>query len=151
VPPLAEKKGAAATPPPPPIAPSAPAQPPANTASPRPWQRPLGITSLAVGAVGLGVGSALGFMAKSTFDGSNTSGACDAKTDRCSSAGLDQRADAVKKGNIGTGVFIAGAVLAAGGIVLWATAPSAKAATSGSLRHTEIALGAGDVTVRGSF
>jgi hypothetical protein len=152
VPPLAEKKGPAATPPPSPIAPATPpAQPAPDAAPPRPWQRPLGITSLAVGAVGLGVGTAFGFMAKSAFDGSNTSGACDAKTNRCSDAGLDQRADAVKKGNIGTGLFIAGAVLAAGGIVLWATAPSAKAATSGSFHHTEIALGAGDVTVRGSF
>lgn len=140
VPPLAEAKGAAA--PPPPLAPTAPPPPP-DSAPPRPWQRPLGIASLAVGAVGLGVGTAFGFMAKSTFDASNTSGNCDKKTNRCNDTGLEQRAGAVKRGNIGTGVFIAGAVLAAGGIVLWATAPSAKAPAVG--------VGPGSVAVRGAF
>ena len=42
-------------------------------------------------------------------------GGCDATTNKCTPAGLAQRSDAVSKGNIGTGVFVAGAVLGAGG------------------------------------
>lgn len=159
VPPLAEKKGGAAVTPPLPPPPSppggaaeAPAASPAAPETPRAWQRPLGISMLALGAVSLGVGTAYGVWAKSTFDRSNTSGNCDAKTDACNTAGLEQRAGAVKRGNIGTGVFIAGAVLAAGGIVLWATAPSAKSASkNGSISRPEVGVGPGSVAVRGSF
>jgi hypothetical protein len=60
----------------------------------------------------------------------------------CTRAGLDQRSNAVMKGNLGTGVFVAGAVLAAGGVVLWATAPSAPA---------QVGLGPGSIAVRGRF
>ena len=45
-----------------------------------------------------------------------------------------QRSDAVLKGNVATGVFIGGAVLAATGIVLWITAPSSPPAKAGSAR-----------------
>jgi hypothetical protein len=79
--------------------------------------------------------------AKSEFNLSNSSGNCNAATTVCNPAGLTQRSSAVGKGNIGTGVFVAGAVVAAGGIVIWATAPSRAASvqvgvgpTGGSLR-----------------
>jgi serine/threonine-protein kinase len=154
VPPLLEKKPAPpVTAPPGPV--SGPAAPPVeappDAPAPRPWQRPLGIAATAVGAVGLGLGVGFGFMAKSAFDGSNTSGNCDAKTNHCNPMGLTQRSDAVQKGNVGTGVFIAGAVLAAGGVVLWATAPSAKAAARTGVARPEIGIGPGSVAVRGSF
>lgn len=144
VPPLAEKKAAPATPPPA-IAPLAPpAAPPPDAPAPRSWQRPVGFTAIGLGAVGLGLGTAFGFMAKSAQTTSNTSGNCDAQTNICNQAGVDQRAGAVNKGNAGTGLFIAGAVLAAGGVVLVATAPShpAKAA---------LTVGPGSVSVRASF
>jgi serine/threonine-protein kinase len=107
-----------------------PAPPPGDGVSPRPWQMPLGITATAVGAVGLGVGTAFGFLAKSAFDASNVSN-CNKTTNACNGAGLSQRSDAVLKGNVGTGAFIAGGVLAAAGIVLWATAPKAAAVKVG--------------------
>ena len=82
-----------------------------------------------MGAVGLGVGVAFGVLAKSKFDESNTGMPpdCDANN-KCNDHGMTIRNDALQKGNIGTGVFIGGAVLAAGGIILWITAPSAPAA-----------------------
>jgi hypothetical protein len=150
VPPLLEKKAGGSTILAPTDKPPAgqPAQqgpgtppPPVEGRSPRPWQMPLGIVATVVGVAGLGMGTALGFMAKSEFNLSNSSGNCNAATAVCNPTGLTQRSDAVGKGNIGTGVFVAGAVVAAGGIVLWATAPSRAASvqvgvgpTGGSLR-----------------
>ena len=109
----------------------------------RTWQRPLGITMTAVGAVGLGLGTALGFMAKSTFDDSAPH--CDA-AGLCDPTGLEQRSSAVAKGNVATGVFVAGAVVAAGGVVLWITAPSPRAAAP-----VGVSLGAGSAAVVGAF
>jgi hypothetical protein len=125
---------------------------PSDGVSPRPWQRPLGITATVVGAVGLGVGTAFGFLGKSAKDASNVSN-CSATTNACNVAGLTQRADAVQKGNIGTGVFIAGAVLAVGGVVLWVTAPSASPPRSAATgwQRPEIGLGPSGVAVRGGF
>jgi hypothetical protein len=90
----------------------------------------------------MGLGVAFGFMAKSAFDDTNTNGHCDKATNKCDGTGLDQRSSAVTKGNIGTGVFIGGAVLAAGGIVLWITAPKAPA---------RVGLTPNGVAVRGAF
>lgn len=131
VPPLAPKRpgGPAVVPPaggapaPPPGDGSAPPPPPPDAGSPRPWQTPLGIVLTGVGAVGLGLGTAFGFMAKSTYDDSNAGGHCNAGN-KCDQTGLDLRDSAVQKGNVGTGVFIAGAALAAAGIIVWVTAPS---------------------------
>lgn len=115
-----------------------------DTPSKRGWQRPLGITMTAVGAVGLGVGSALGLMAKSIFDDSAPH--CNA-TNHCDSSGIDLRSSAVGKGNAATGVFIAGAALAAGGVVLWITAPPSKPASP----STALSFGPGSAMVQGSF
>ena len=109
----------------------------------RAWQRPVGIAMTAVGAVGLGVGTALGFMAKSTFGDSASH--CDA-TGHCDPTGTEQRSSAVGKGNVATGVFVAGAVVAAGGLVLWITAPSHKAAAP-----VGVSLGPGSAALLGSF
>lgn len=154
VPPLLEKKvipGVAAPPVPGPIAPVVePLLPPGERPAPRPWQRPLGISAAALGAVGMGLGVGLGFMAKSALDASNEKN-CDAQSNQCNAAGLAQRDDAVMKGNVGTGVFIAGAVLAAGGVVLWITAPSAPRPAPSAFTRPAIGLGPSGVIVRGSF
>jgi serine/threonine-protein kinase len=157
VPALAEGSGArppppATTPPPPgPVAGPTVTPPPPVEAAPRPWQRPLGIAATAVGAVGLGLGVGFGLMAKSAFTTSNTSN-CSEKTNVCNPTGMKQRDDALLKGNLGTGVFIAGAALAAGGVVLWATAPAARAQPrSGAWALPELAVGPGSVAVRGAF
>jgi hypothetical protein len=132
--------------PPGPVTPPPPVE---GVASPRPWQRPLGIAATVAGAVGLGVGTALGFLAKSSFNDSNQNNHCDAMG-FCDSTGLSLRSDAVSKGNIGTGVFVAGAVLAAGGIVLWVTAPSAKSAPT-AWQAPEIGVGPTGFAVRAAF
>jgi hypothetical protein len=126
--------------------------PPEEGGSRRPWQLPLGIAATVVGAGGLATGVAFGFMAKSTFDQSNSTGGCSAQTSKCTSTvGLNERTDAVNKGNTGTGIFVAGAVVAAGGIVLWITAPSSHKATVGGVSLPQIGLGPNGVSLRGSF
>lgn len=141
---------------------SAPTGAPAPPGSPRPWQTPLGITATVVGAVGAGVGVALGFMAKGKFDESNQSN-CDAATDVCNPTGLQMRSDAVSLGNIATGVLVAGAVIGAAGIVLWITAPSAPAksgalvlprgadAGRGAFSSVQAGVTPGGVVLRGRF
>ncbi len=56
----------------------------------------------------------------------------------------------MNKGNIGTGVFIAGAVVAAGGIVLWITAPS-RVTRVGSTPLPQLALGPNGASLRGAW
>ena len=155
IPALLDKKPGAAEPSPP-LGDKAPAGPQSalvsandaaltpDTAPKRGWQRPLGITLTAVGAVGLGVGTAIGLMAKSTFDDSAPS--CDA-TNHCDPTGIDLRASAVSKGNAATGIFIAGAALAVGGVVLWITAPSSKPASPSAA----FSFGPGSAAIQGSF
>ena len=133
-----------------PIAPPGPASPPSSpseTRGARAWQLPLGIAATVVGAAGLGVGTAFGFLAKSGFDQSNSSGNCDPATGTCNPAGLGQRSSAVNKGNLGTGVFVAGAVVAGGGIVIWATAPSRASASA----QVGLGVGPASASLRGSF
>ena len=57
--------------------------------------------------------------AKSKHDGAD----CD-DAGACSAEGIETRADALSLGDIGTGVFVAGAVLGVGGVVMWIAAPS---------------------------
>ncbi len=121
--------------------------PPPDAEPKRAWQRPLGITMTAVGAVGLGLGTALGFLAKSTFDDSASH--CDKKS-LCDPTGIAQRSSAVGKGNVATGVFVAGAVVAAGGVVLWITAPLHKAAGSAAA-PVGLSIGPGTAALLGAF
>lgn len=150
IPALLDKKPVTAEPTSPPVGPQStlvaanPAATTPDTASPRSWQRPLGITLTAVGAVGLGVGTALGLMAKSTFDDSAPS--CD-PTNHCTPTGLDLRSSAVSKGNAATGIFITGAALATGGIILWITAPSSKPTSPSAA----LSFGPGSAAIQGSF
>jgi hypothetical protein len=153
VPPLLDRKPAGAVPPPPAAGTGSPPPPPEAAPPPpiegvharRPWQRPLGIVATFVGAAGLGAGTGLGVSAKSTFNQSNQAGAayCNA-AGMCGPTGLGLRSDAVSKGNAATGVFVSGAVVAAAGIVMWITAPSAKSAP-------QVGVGPGGVALRGAF
>lgn len=152
VPPLLDQKPGPATPPPVGPAPvqggprplppgTTPMLPPPEPAARRAWQRPLGIGLTGLGAVGLGLGTAFGFMAKSTFDDSKSH--CNDKN-QCDAEGITIRNDALAKGNLGTGVFVAGAVLAAGGVALWITAPSAP-------KSVAVTLGPGSLQLQGAF
>jgi hypothetical protein len=118
-----------------------------DTASPRPWQKPLGIAATVTGVVGVGVGVAVGFLGKSTYDKSNES-LCTAGTTKCTTQeGVDMRNEALAQGNIGTAVLIAGAVVGAAGVVLWITAPSAPAAPAKGATSTKPVAGLSDVRV----
>ncbi len=106
--------------------------PPVEVTSPRPWQLPLAVTATVLGVGGMAAGVAVGFMGKSSKDQSNApGGGCNAMN-QCTAAGMALRTDALNKGNIGTGVFVAGAVLGAGAVVLWVTLPRSHPATTGA-------------------
>lgn len=140
-----------------PLAPTASAAPPGPSSGPpdaRPggWRAPLGIVVMGVGVAGLGVGTALGFVAKSTFNASNEDGHCDAEG-FCDPTGLDLRDEAVTQGTVGTAVFIAGAALAVGGGILWLTAPSSapSGAKPGAAAPVRIGIGPGGLVVKGAL
>ena len=92
-------------------------------------QRIAGILVGGLGVVGIGVGIGLGVAAKGSYDDSE--GLCN-DDNLCSQEGLDIRDDARSLGNIATGVFIAGAVMAAAGVVIIVTAPSSPSAPTGA-------------------
>ncbi len=130
-------------------APPAPPQPPAPTATEAPAPAPAaastetphywtgrrvasaGVTG--VGVVGMGVGGILGLVAKGQFN--TAKGELQPRQDQDSKS-------AVSTANVATVFVVAGAVVAAGGLVFWLTAPSAdvQVGTSGQ-----------GVLVRGTF
>ncbi len=101
------------------------------------WQLPLGIATLATGVAAVGVAAGVGFAAKSKADDAD----CD-DANTCSEAGLVDRRDAVGLGNIATGVMIAGGVLAAAGLTVWLTAPSADQSDTASAGRVGIRISA---------
>ncbi len=104
-----------------------------------PW-RTVGLVAAGAGIVTLGVGTYFGIEAKSKNDQSNNSpGGC--VQDNCPQAAAQTRRDAISAGNTSTVLFVAGGVLAAGGIVLWLVAPSSEGGSGVSV--TPVALGAG--------
>ncbi|MBX3189601.1 MAG: hypothetical protein KF819_21425 [Labilithrix sp.] len=89
-------------------------------------QRVVGLVIAGVGLAGLGVGTALGFAAKSRYD--DSAGYCTGNF--CDPDGGAIRDDARGTGNVGTAVFIVGAAALVGGLALWLTAPSAKTSST---------------------
>jgi hypothetical protein len=98
---------------------STPAPPPAPPKKLGPW-RTAGLAIGGVGLAGIGVGTALGLVAKSTLDASNKQ--CDGNA--CTAKGDELRHAAIAAGNGSTGAFIAGGALLAGGVLLFALGPS---------------------------
>jgi hypothetical protein len=118
--------------------PQEPVATPSETASVAPtsyWtgRRVGGVVVAGVGIVGLGVGGIVGLVAKSKF---NTA------EGESSPARETNSASAVSLGNAATGLVIGGAVVAAAGLVVWLTAPSAR---------VQVGANVGQVIVRGSF
>lgn len=111
----------------------------------RPWQRPVGIAVTALGGAGLVVGTILGSFALSKYSESNDAG-CTPGTASCEgdeSVALRRAAFGLANGS--TIAFIAGGLLAAGGITLWATAPRASTTT------TALRVSPSSITLDGSF
>jgi hypothetical protein len=96
-------------------------------------QKVLSLVAGGVGVVSLGLGGALGLIAKAQ---DNTAAG------ETGPAHHTDSASAVSKANVATGVFIAGGALAATGVVLWLTAPAAKAS---------VGFNGSGFTVAGSF
>lgn len=112
----------------PPATPDKPAEttfPPAETDG-TPWQKPTGLVIAGVGAVMMGVGGVFGLSAKSKYDAAFDGGGCDRATNQCDAAGQSAVDDARSKATVSTVLFVAGGVAAAGGLVLFLTAPSGK-------------------------
>jgi hypothetical protein len=117
--------------PPPPVTPPPPSttseQPPPATSSGG-TVRTVGIIVGVVGLAGLGTGAAFGLVAKSKNDEALQPANCPTHT-LCTQNGLDLTHDAKTAATLSTVSFIAGGVLAAGGIVLVLTAPSSSPRT----------------------
>lgn len=95
-------------------------------------QRTVAIVVGSIGVVGLGVGSAFGLMAKSTYDKSDPH----CLANHCDSPGHDFRQSALSKATVSDIAFGVGAAAIAGGVVLWLTAP--KAEPSSAARVTPV-------------
>ncbi|WP_437818376.1 hypothetical protein [Sorangium sp. So ce1078] len=105
-------------------------------------RRVLALVTGGAGIAAVGVGTALGFAAKSRFD--ESSPFCNG--DRCDRRGMDIRGSAVARANVATVVFGVGLAAVAGGGVLWLTAGSPAKGASVGLTPT-----VGGALVRGSF
>jgi hypothetical protein len=124
---------------------SAPKPQPRATSS---TQRTAGIVVAATGVVALGVSGVLALMANSANSTSKELGNC-LENDMCSDAGLDERDRALKLADAATVVSIAGAVLTAGGVVIWLTAP--KAHPERPAASAQLGFGPGSLVLRGQF
>ena len=105
-------------------------------------QRIVAIAAAGVGVVGLGVGTAFGFISKGHHD--DAAKYCSGSV--CSDPrGVSAGNDAYSTGNVATVALIVGAVGVAAGVTLWFTAPhSSNSATS-------VGLGLGSVQMKGAF
>ena len=117
-------------------------------------QRTLGLALAGVGVVSLGVGVVFTFISKGEESKAND-GDCNSSSNICKTQnGVDMRHTAIVEGNISTVGFIAGLILAGGGITLWATAPKAHPATTGKWNVTpDVAFGQSGASLgmRGRF
>ncbi len=128
-----------------PIPPPEPAGPPPSTWRP---QRTWALVSGGLGVVGFAVSAGFAATAKSTY---NDSLASCRPTDpsRCSTAGVQQRDDARKQGDIATASVAVGGGLAALGILLWVTAPAPAAAAPRT--GIQVSPGLGSMMVSGRW
>jgi len=116
-----------------PAAAGRPRREPAEDGAAAAWRRPVGIAAVAIGGAGLVLGGVLGALAIAKNDESNGPGLCNADTDRCSFEGRELRRDALGLATASTIAVVAGGVVAAGGLVLWMTAPAGGREASASV------------------
>jgi hypothetical protein len=113
--------------PPPRVVPPPPPPPPPPAPQGVPARRIAGFVIGGAGLVGVAVGAAFGVRALDKKSDSNAGGHCDAQ-DTCDAQGLALRSDALSAATASTVGFIVGGVALGTGIVLIATAPSARPA-----------------------
>lgn len=153
VPPLEATRIAEA---PPPSLPT-PAAPPTSSppwsgpteSSQHAWQRPAGFTTVGVGAVAIVVGAALGLSAKSKYNNAFNGGDCSHDTNLCNADGQSAVTSARHTATASTIFVAAGGVLAATGLVLVLTAPSAQ--STGMQVVPNAYAGGGGLTLAGSL
>jgi hypothetical protein len=144
------RAGAAQPTPSPPSPEQAPVTPRASSGS---LQKTFAWVSLGIGVVGVGVGSVFGVLAIKKNHDSNAGGHCDSTG--CDATGKSLRNEALGDATISTVAFAVGLVAIAGGIVLWATAPSPSVARAGGVRRLElipsVAAGRASLVVTGAW
>jgi hypothetical protein len=102
-----------------------------------------GVAFMGIGGAAMITSVVLGVVAKSNYNEAGNN--CGASS--CNSSGKSTIDDARSLGNLATGVFIGGAVVAAAGVVVFIVAPSAsRSSASASLR-----VGPGSAWLEGSF
>jgi hypothetical protein len=117
--------------------------PPPSTSTPGSTFRLLGLVLGGAGVVGMGVGTGIALDAKSKDNRAANETGTAQKNDSVS---------AVNEGNVATVVLVVGAAMAAAGVVLWLTAPSAT--TGGpaeSATNLALATDGREVILRGTF
>jgi hypothetical protein len=101
----------------------------------------LGFTLAGVGVVGMGAGVVVGVVAKSNYNGAG----CGPTT--CTTASSESALNSARSlANVGTAVFVAGAVAAAAGVVVILVAPGSHRAASAALH-----VGVGTAMISGAF
>jgi serine/threonine-protein kinase len=116
-------------------APAPEGEAPSTTSRSNLWPT-VGLIAAGVGVVGLGVGTYFGFDAISKNNASNQSG-CNGNT--CTAGAYGTREDAKSSATLSTVSFVAGGLLAAGGVTLWLLAPRGDA----SVQVAPVALAGG--------
>jgi len=103
----------------------------------RTWQRPLGLTSLAIGGASVATSAILSGVAVSKRNASNANGHCNEQFG-CDSVGKPLRDQALGLANVATATMIFGGVLAAGGLVIVLTAPKSEEDAAENKKLTRI-------------
>jgi hypothetical protein len=146
-PPVAPPPAAVSVPVPEPAPLPATDEPP--TASHGSARKLIGIVGVAAGGAALVTGGLVAWAAKSQWDEAfaGPSPHCDAMS-RCDRAGLDATDGARGKATVATALVAGGALLAAGGALLWLTAPSDAPSVSAAVVPVSGGLG---LDVNGRF
>ena len=107
-------------------------------------QRIGGLVAGGLGLVSLGIGTAFGLVAFDRYDESND-GHCD-DDNQCDQTGVDLRDEGLTAGTVSTVMFVVGGVALAGGVTLFATAPSSEEGVT-----AKVSVGPGIVQLRGTW
>jgi hypothetical protein len=105
--------------------------------------RPFALGAAGLGVAMLGVGAVIGLQANALNDDSNADGRCD--TSGCDDVGVRLRYAAMRKGDLATGLFIAGGTLVAAGASFYFLFPTKTRGAPGV--RVSARSGATDVSV----